>query len=232
MDLFFATQPRPGMSGRLVVLTWLILTMGSASWAGEAGSSLADLRTRAEAGEGAAQLALAMRLDGHDSPIERNMEEALRWYKAAAAKGYAEAQTTLALMYIKGEGTSPDPREAARWFAKAAALGHPVAQLNLASCYANGEGVPRNMQEAARWYREAAEKNQAMGQYYLGILYGRGEGVPQSYVEAYKWLSAAAAQGVEAARSSLETLDSVLTAEELAEARKAAASMLKGLVGR
>ncbi|HSJ02618.1 MAG: tetratricopeptide repeat protein [Verrucomicrobium sp.] len=193
---------------------------------------LADLIKKAEAGEGAAQLALAMRYDGNDNASEKNVDQAFRWYKAAAGKNYAEAQSALGLYYMKGEGTKADSAEGARWFEKAASQGHPVAQLNIASCYANAEGVSRDMNAAARWYREAAERNQPLGQYYLGILYGRGEGVPQSYIESYKWLTAAAAQGVKPAKDSLETLDSVLPPEVLEQARKAAAEIRSALVGR
>lgn len=210
----------------------LCLLWATAVAAADSLPSLKDLTKKAESGEGAAQLALATRYDGYEYPEERDFEKAFRWYKAAAAKGYAEAQASLGLIYMKGEGTKPDPAEGARWFRQAAEQGHPVAQLNLASCYANGEGVTKNLGEAARWFRESAERNEPMAQYYLGLLYGRGEGVPQSYIEAYKWLSTSAAQGVSRARQSLETLDSVLSPTELEAARKAAASMRLSLVKR
>lgn len=221
---------RPKVGWKAVVVCWVGMALRAAT--ADPVVELKELEAKALAGEGAAQLALAMRYDGDERSVDRDMAKAFHWYKEAAAKGYAEAQAAVGLLYMKGEGTREDYVEGAKWFRQASEQGHPVAQLNLASCYANGHGVTRDIKEAARWFRESAERNEPMAQYYLGILYGRGEGVPQSFIEAYKWLTAAAAQGVTVARESLETLDSVLSASELEAARKAAASMRLSLVGR
>lgn len=221
---------RPAAGWKVVVVCWI--GMGLRLVAADPVVELKELEAKALAGEGAAQLALAIRYDGHERSEYRDVAKAFHWYKEAATKGYAEAQAALGLIYMRGEGTAEDYVEGAKWFRQASEQGHPVAQLNLASCYANGHGVTRDLNEAARWFRESAERNEPMAQYYLGILYGRGEGVSQSYVEAYKWLTASAAQGVKQARDSLETLDSVLSASELEAARKAAASMRLSLVGR
>lgn len=190
---------------------------------------LESLVLEAESGEGAAQLKLAMRYDGSVSAEERDLTKAMYWYRRAGEKGYVEAQIALGLIHIRAKGADSNPAEAVRWFQKAAEQGHPVAQINLASCYANGAGVLRDMTKAARWFRESAERNQPEAQYYLGLLYGRGEGVPQSYVEAYKWVYAAAEQGVKPAKKSLETLESVMTPQDLAEAKKAVAVLRMGL---
>lgn len=226
----WVTCLRPAAGWAIVVACWF--SLGLRLVAADPVVELKDLEAKALAGEGAAQLALAIRYDGRERSDDHDVAKAFHWYKEAAAKGYAEAQAALGLIYLKGEGTPEDYAEGAKWFRQASEQGHPVAQLNLASCYANGHGLPRDLKEAARWFRESAERNEPMAQYYLGILYGRGEGVSQSYIEAYKWLTASAAQGVKEARESLETLDSVLSATELEAARKAAASMRLSLVGR
>lgn len=226
----WVTGFRPAAGWKMVAACLVGMSLSVA--AADSVVELKELEAKALAGEGAAQLALAMRYEGHEHSDYRDTFKAFHWYKEAAAKGYAEAQAALGLFYMRGEGTTEDQVEGAKWFRQASEQGHPVAQLNLASCYANGHGVARDLKEAAKWFRESAERNEPMAQYYLGILYGRGEGVPQSYIEAYKWLTASAAQGVRQARESLETLDSVLSQAELEAARKAAASMRLSLVGR
>lgn len=231
-DSRWVTRFRPAAGWKAVVACWVGLSLGLGLALADPVVELKELEAKALAGEGASQLALALRYDGRERSDDRDPVKAFHWYKEAAGKGYAEAQAALGLLYMKGEGTAEDQAEGARWFRQASEQGDPVAQLNLASCYANGHGVTKDLKEAARWFRESAERNEPMAQYYLGILYGRGEGVPQSYIEAYKWLTASAAQGVKAARASLETLDSVLSAGELEAARKAAASMRLSLVGR
>jgi len=47
-------------------------------------------------------------------------------------------------------------------------------------------------------------------------------GIPRDYVEAYKWLSIAKAGGMEAAKSSLQQLDGVLSLTQIANARQRA----------
>ncbi|HEW97348.1 MAG: hypothetical protein DRR16_01895 [Candidatus Parabeggiatoa sp. nov. 3] len=59
------------------------------------------------------------------------LTQASKWIRKAASQGDNEAQNTLGLMYLKGEGVKKDVRLAKKWFAKAAALGHPSAQQNL-----------------------------------------------------------------------------------------------------
>jgi len=53
------------------------------------------------------------------------------WIRKAAKQGNKEAQNTLGLMYLKGEGVKKNLRLAKTWFKKAAALGHTPAQNHL-----------------------------------------------------------------------------------------------------
>lgn len=76
-----------------------------------------------------------------------------------ATLGDAEAQNSLGMCYLNGEGVRQSDVEAIRWFSKAANLGLAVAQYNLATCYDEGYGVPQNSAEAAKWYHKAAEAN-------------------------------------------------------------------------
>ncbi len=48
----------------------------------------------------------------------------MRWYKLAAAQGYANAQIKLGTMYGKGQGVLEDYARAHMWFNLAAAAGN------------------------------------------------------------------------------------------------------------
>jgi TPR repeat protein len=50
---------------------------------------------------------------------EQNDTEAVRWYRASAEQGYAEAQFNLGEMYEEGRGVARDIAEALEWYKKA-----------------------------------------------------------------------------------------------------------------
>jgi len=103
--------------------------------------------------------------NGWGVPADR--DEAVRWFKMAAAEGHAEAQYRLANAYAAGEGAPLDRFEAARWYHRAAEQGHSEAQYHLGICYEMGNGVAANALEAAKWYYRAAQQgNRAARQRY------------------------------------------------------------------
>jgi TPR repeat protein len=55
------------------------------------------------------------------------MDEAARWYRAAAEKGLAASQMALGLLYLRGEGVGRDNAEAWIWFDAARSRGHAGA---------------------------------------------------------------------------------------------------------
>ena len=64
--------------------------------------------------------------------VEKDIPEAVRWFKAAAEQGHEKSQVMLGTMYETGDGVAKDPDEAARWFRKAAAQGNQRAIESLA----------------------------------------------------------------------------------------------------
>jgi len=59
------------------------------------------------------------------------LTKASKWIRKAATHGDREAQNTIGIMYLKGEGVKRNLSIAKNWFKKAAALGHAEAQHNL-----------------------------------------------------------------------------------------------------
>ena len=55
--------------------------------------------------------------------VEKNEEEAVKWYRKAAEQNDPDAQTNLGLMYAQGRGIARDYQEAMKWYVKAAEKG-------------------------------------------------------------------------------------------------------------
>jgi TPR repeat protein len=57
--------------------------------------------------------------------IKRDDEEAVRWYRKAAAHGDPSGERMLGYMLWTGRGTEPNREEAAKWYERAASHGDP-----------------------------------------------------------------------------------------------------------
>jgi len=89
-----------------------------------------------------------------------NFQEALKWYRKAAAQGDPDAQNSLGQMYEDGEGVPQDYRMAAEWYRKAAEHvpdlgGAGQGRNNLGLLYMQGLGVPKDYVQAYMWFRLA-----------------------------------------------------------------------------
>jgi TPR repeat protein len=80
--------------------------------------------------------------------IKKDEKEANKWFKNCvpalekeAAKGSAEAQTTLSFCFHNGYGMPKDNKLGLEWYAKAAGQGHAYAQYHFAECFRRGVGT-------------------------------------------------------------------------------------------
>ena len=112
--------------------------------------------------------------------------------------------------------------EAVRWYRMAAEQGDATALYNLGVMYTNGEGVLADAAEAVRWYRMAAREGHVTAQYNLGVSYARGIGVLADLVLAHMWYNIAGANGHELARELRESLESMITREDIGRATELA----------
>lgn len=152
---------------------------------------LAYYTAHAEAGDAAAQVALAV-LYAKGDGVRQDYATAASWFRRAAEQGVARAQYDLGVLCERGRGVPIDYVQAAKWYRKAAEQNHPLAEYNLAVAYTKGEGVDRNLSEAAVWYHRAAAQGVVAAMVNLAILYERGNGVEASTADAYAWYRAAA----------------------------------------
>jgi len=174
--------------------------------------SLADLRSRAEAGDPEAQWRLG-NIYVFGQGVDQDDSEAEKWYRKAAEQGDGIAQYCLGVMYANGWGVTKDNSEAEKWYKKALPLlreaakqGNADAQFYLGVMYECGRGVTRDVNEANRMYQIAARHGHAEAQTNVGIMYQFGLGVAKDVNEAVKWYRKAAAQGNEQAKSRLQSL--------------------------
>lgn len=165
---------------------------GAAAYdAGDDATAMREWAPLAELGDAGAQFALGTLYESGRGVPAVDLEQAVAWYRAAAAQGQPSAQNNLALLYAAGRGVPRNPFTAADLWQKAATAGHPLAQFNLALAYERGLGLPRDYDAAARWYAEAGNRGVADAAFAISELYRTGRGVPQHDELATLWLDVA-----------------------------------------
>lgn len=78
--------------------------------------------------------------------VDKNPEEAAKWYRKAAEKGVQDAQFRLGGLYERGEGVPQDLEYAYGWYSVAAHIGNPKAAAAIAT--AGSKLGPDELQEA------------------------------------------------------------------------------------
>ena len=94
--------------------------------------------------------------DGEEG-VEQDYQEAVKWFRLAAAQGHANAQNDLGLMYATGQGVPQDYVRAHMWFSLAAAKGFSEALQNRYT--AAGKMKPAQIERAQQMARECEKRN-------------------------------------------------------------------------
>lgn len=172
-----------------------------------------------------AQYRLGVICEIGDLGVTQNYQVAAKWYRHAAAQGFALAQFKLGGLYDFGRGVPQDYEEAVRWYRLAAEQGLALAQFNLGCMYEEEKGVSRNLHESVKWHRLAAEQCYAPAQFMLAVKY---RFVEQNYVQAHMWANLAVANrntNSEGQSTAIELRDAVaqeMTPDQIAEAQRLA----------
>lgn len=126
--------------------------------AGDVIGAMAQLKKSADAGYAPAQALLGEILDRAEFD-----EDAVEYYRKAAAQGDADGELGLGSMYAAGEGVKRDFGQALKLVTMAAEKGHARAINTLAQAYLNGDwGLVEGKRDntvALGWIRKAAESN-------------------------------------------------------------------------
>lgn len=112
-----------------------------------------------------------------------------------AQTGDVNAERSLGVMYLQGNGVTRDPAQAFTWFKKAADGGNRDAAYQLASMYEAGRGVPRDVTQSTAWYRKAALLGDVDAQVKAGMAYENGTGVDADMDQGLSWYRKAAEGG-------------------------------------
>jgi Sel1 repeat len=163
--------------------------------------SLVELNVAAESGDVGAQCALGMKIEQEDPA------GAVRWFRAAAEQGHAEAQNDLGKCFYVGHGVDRNGVEGLRWHRKAAKQGHADAQFNLGYCFHYGYGVGRDAAEATRWYRKSAKQGHPDAWREYGLLLSNGQGVTRNCDDALVWLRKCSSSDYSGARERIAQIE-------------------------
>lgn len=152
----------------------------------------------------AAALATWLSLSAADESVEQLLKagqlayergdvvDAIKWYRTAAQRGYAPAQTRLARLMDFSEQNE----EAVKWYREAAAQGFPEAEYELGLMYAAGEGVIKDNLEAVRWLERAAGHDFAAAIRTLALASAHGNlGLARDNHKTVSWLEKGAEIG-------------------------------------
>ncbi len=107
---------------------------------------------------------------GYDERVAHYAASHEKDFRVAAAKGSADAQYNLGLMYSRGVGVEEDDAEALKWYRMAADQGHAKAQYNLGMMYYFGKGVPQNRVVAYQWVLLSAARGESVAKDALDAL--------------------------------------------------------------
>ncbi len=156
---------------------------------------------------------------------QRDAEQAALWCDKAATQGFAPAQAMLGVMYAQGEGVVRDAAKAKEMLEKAARQDDVEAQYNLAVMFEEGEDKDLNLAES--WLSQAAEQGLPAAQERLGLMFATGKPMQRNMVEAHKWFLVASQGGLESARVNLEHSLTLMTDEEIVQAKLSANDWLQ-----
>ncbi|MGH1356945.1 MAG: SEL1-like repeat protein [Thalassovita sp.] len=115
---------------------------------------------------------------------EGRAEEAAEQYRLAADQGHQDAQVSLGVLYLNGDGVPKDTERAAALFEAPAQAGLARAQNNLGLLYVRGDGVSQDYERAALLFQLAAEQGLRIAMTNLAVLYENGFGVPLDAAKA------------------------------------------------
>jgi hypothetical protein len=83
--------------------------------------------------------------------VEKNDQDATKWFELAAGQGQALAEDILGETYDKGRGVPKDYSKAVNWYRLAAEQGDAIGQYNLGIMYAREMGVPQDYVRGYMW---------------------------------------------------------------------------------
>ena len=182
-----------------------------------------DTRDRTTGEIGGPDIALTVRREGVEKPLELKIARAIIGRSEPVAVDEAPGAVVVAAVvrdcharyrwqpdqrdacyrqmykwaerYRKGEGVEKDPAKAVELYRIVAETGNVWAKYQLAESYRKGEGIEKDPARAVELYRIAAETGNVWAKYQLAESYRKGEGVEKDPAKAVELYRLAAAAG-------------------------------------
>lgn len=183
------------MMKRLCVFCILAIGMACRTVSADDTPKLNDLIARAQQGDSAAQLSVAMIYrDGNG--VDKDYPQAMHWAHLAADQGNKQAMDFLGFAYLTGRGAKRNPAIAFGYF-QAAADTSARAAFYLGQCYFGAQGIDQDIPKALAVWKKAAEmgEGRAAANAAMAYLSGEGEGVPADPQEALRLATRSAQLG-------------------------------------
>jgi TPR repeat protein len=118
----------------LLFLLFLLVTLFQPHFVRAGEQLFNDTLQLAEQGDEEAQFSLGLMYDTGNQ-VKRNPEQAVHWFKKAAAAGIAGACLYLGMKYAFGAGINQNKNKALHWYEQAALQGWPQAAFLLGTLY-------------------------------------------------------------------------------------------------
>ncbi len=142
-------------------------------------SALRRWRTASSSGSSEAAFRIA-ELYVKGEGVQRNLPEAVKWYRQAAEGGHAMAQHRLGLVLVNGALGGG----VAKWRAAASTRDAELAQKNTQALFPCGFEVEPDPDEALRWLNEAARNGVREADGVVGAVYMDGRVRPRDFALA------------------------------------------------
>ena len=94
--------------------------------------------------------------------VNKNINEAAKWFQKAASAGHAASQARLGILYFEGRGVPQNYNKALKLLNAAAKQNVPSAFYQLANMFELGTGVRQDLYQSIYWYKRAKKSG-----YYL-----------------------------------------------------------------
>ena len=210
---------------RPVGLASLITLFALSAVVAFAGSSPEEVRqfeqtkVRAKAGESWSQYCLGNQYEVGKG-VKKDLAQAIYWYRKSAEQGDVDGQSALASLYFEGPMEVRDLAQGDHWLRKAAEQGGSGSQRLLGIAYEQGLGVGRDPVESAKWFEKSAKQGDVIAQRMLGLHHLLAAEGPGRLTRAYATLFLAALNDDAFSKTLCQTLESRMSPEALAEARR------------
>ena len=101
---------------------------------------------------------------------DKSLSKSYQNYLKAAKLFHPEACNSVALCYLRGNGTKKNKPLGIKWLLRGATLGNASAQFNLADSFEKGIDCKKNLKEAKKWFQASCLQGHPEARYRLNKL--------------------------------------------------------------